>query len=164
MTEKSKNDHKPKLPSGKIAAYTCGFLLLMSLACGGTLYFLGRELFSGGFAMGPGPADYCMSTEGVDYDFKLSGRVVDAEDQPIHRAQIKIGSEKPASCIAEVTSYSTTTNENGEFSFGPTLFGYGDEFFISVSIEGCAPSKLYDDQPDNERITIILDCTPTSTP
>lgn len=158
MTEKSKNDQP------RMRRYGCGIILLLSIVCLSFAVYALRESFKGGFGFGPGAADYCMSTEGVDYDFKLSGRVVDAEDQPIHRAQVKIGSEKPASCIAEVTSYSTTTNENGEFSFGPTLFGYGDEFFISVSIEGCAPSKLYDDQPDNERITIILDCTPTSTP
>jgi hypothetical protein len=164
VIEKSKNDQKRKTPYRKIATYGCGMMLLVSIACLGLAVYALREVFKDGFAMGPGPADYCRSTEGVDYDFKLSGRVVDAQSQPINLAQVEIGSERPASCLPEATSYSTTTNENGEFSFGPILFGYGDEFFIAVSIEGCSPSILYDDLPDDEPVTIVLDCATSSTP
>ena len=157
MTEKSKNDQP------RMRRYGCGIILLLSIVCLSFAVYALRESFKGGFGFGPGAADYCMSTEGVHHDFDLAGRVVDAQGEPIQQAQVEIGSEGIKSCVDEVTSYSTTTNESGEFWFRPILFAYTDEFFISINAKGCKPSVTYDDIPSSEVETIILDCTPAPT-
>lgn len=157
MTEKSKNDQKRKYSCG------CGLVLLLSILCLASTLFALREGFRNGFALGPGLADFCRGFEWLHYDFEVAGRVVNTQGQPVQQAQVELGSEGSKSCIAELSSYRVLTNENGEFSFGPDLFEYGDEFFISVSIPGCPPSVFYDDFPDNEPVIIVLDCDTTST-
>jgi hypothetical protein len=165
VAEKSKNDQKRKTPYRKIAAFGCVFLLLMGGVAISVLLRAINDMKETGFGiMGPGWMDDCTSFEGVHHDFKLAGHVINAQGQPVQRAQVEIGSEGPTSCIDELSSYHVLTSENGEFFFGPSLFAYTKEFFIAVSIEGCSPSILYDDLPDDEPVTIVLDCVTTSTP
>jgi hypothetical protein len=163
VTEKNKNDPKRKRPSVKIPALTCGFLLLMCCLLSSLEFRLFSEKLKGGFGIGPGLSDFCTGFDWLHYDFKVSGRVVNTQGQPVQKAQVEIGSEGAKSCSDELSSYHVLTNENGEFLFGPDTFEYEKEFFISVSIEGCPPSILYDDQPDSEPVTIVLDCAATST-
>ena len=163
MIEKSKNDQPHKRSYRKIAAYGCGFLLLMSCVATSILTRALDDMAKTGFGiMGPGWMDDCTSFNGVHHDFDLAGRVVDAQGQPIESVEVEIGSEGIKSCVDDVTSYRATTNENGEFWFRPILFAYTDEFFISINAKGCKPSMTYDDLPSIQPVTIVLDCTTTS--
>jgi len=163
VAEKSKNDQKRSSQYRKIAAYGCVILLLMSCVGINILTRALDDMAKNGFGiMGPGWMHDCTSFNGVHHDFDLAGRVVDAQGQPVESAQVKIGSEGIKSCIDELTSYSTLTNENGKFWFDPMLFAYTEEFFISVNAKGCKPSLTYDDLPDEEAVTIVLDCATPS--
>ena len=83
MTEKSKNDQKPKRTARKNIGCGCAVLLLASLACN---VYMVRQMFTGGFLLGPGLADICMGSNGIYHNFKVAGHVIDAQGQPIAQA------------------------------------------------------------------------------
>jgi hypothetical protein len=152
MIEKSKNGQKRKNSHHTIF----GFLLLSIFAFIGLVIAVSIE-------SGRGSAEYCLHPSAVYPDFEVAGRIVDSKGQGIDQANVELGNVSAVSCIDDIISYSTVTNENGEFSFGPILFAYTADFSISVSAKGCRPSVAYDDLPSTKTVTIILDCIPAST-
>ena len=160
MAEKSKNDQSGHSLYRKIAAYGRGVVLLIVFGLiGYAIATLIAVVGSGGFAMGPGSADFCMSTDGVHHNFKMAGWVIDEQDQPVSQAHVELGSNPGIACVEEATLSRTVTNESGEFSFASAMFAYRDEFFISVSADGCHRSIIYKTQPPAEPINIALQCS-----
>ena len=159
MTEKSKNDQKRKRSYRKIAAGGC--LVLMLIGCLGIAVIMAR--FDAWHNVYGSAIDYCAGQlSNVHADFQLAGRVVDEQGKAFERAVVKLDSKNRKYCDDAIASYSTNTNASGEFSFGPDLFEYEKEFFISVSADGCHTSVIYDDLASSEPIMITLDCTTPS--